>query len=145
MGAGKRRDTWKRLYMDRRIGLRRPDQLCFSRAEPMNSKLFILGLSLLLAGKAGSAVVNEDQPTASSRPSKIVLIAGPLDKGHPAGTHEYEKSVRLLKHCLDRSPDARGIVTQAYTGGWPDDPRTLDDADTIVLIASGSDRLESDH
>ncbi len=46
-----------------------------------------------------------DRCKAAEKPRKVVLIAGPLDKGHPPGTHEYEKSVRLLKHCLDRSPD----------------------------------------
>jgi putative heme-binding domain-containing protein len=75
----------------------------------------------------------------------VVLIAGPLDAGHPRGTHEYEKSVRLLAHCLEHAANLRSVRTEAHLGGWPDDPRTLDDADTIVLIASGSDRREQDH
>src|SRR5207248_3097666 len=82
---------------------------------------------------------------AGPRPRKVVLIAGPLDRSHPPGTHEYEKSVRLLKHCLDHSPDVKGVRTEAHLGGWPRDPRTLDDADTVVLISSGSDRRERDH
>jgi hypothetical protein len=102
----------------------------------MRHLLTAAGLALLLAaGTAGAA----------EKPRKVVLLAGPLDKGHPRGTHEYEKSVRLLAHCLSHSPDAKGIVAEAHAGGWPADPRTLDDADTIVLIASGSDRRESDH
>jgi putative heme-binding domain-containing protein len=79
------------------------------------------------------------------RPRKVVLIAGPLDRSHPPGTHEYEKSVRLLAHCLDHSPNLRGVRTEVHLGGWPDDPRTLDEADTVVLVASGSDRREEDH
>src|ERR1700722_3877230 len=97
--------------------------------------LALVVVCLLFTGRADAA----------ERPRKIVLIAGPLDKGHPAGTHEYEKSVRLLKHCLDHSGDTKGIVDEAHTNGWPDDPRTLDDADTIILIASGSDRRQADH
>jgi hypothetical protein len=32
------------------------------------------------------------------------------------------------------------LRTELHSGGWPDDPKTLDDADTIVLISSGGDR-----
>ena len=32
------------------------------------------------------------------RPRKVVFLPGPLDQGHPRGTHEYEKTARLLKH-----------------------------------------------
>ncbi|HJT76386.1 MAG TPA: ThuA domain-containing protein, partial [Gemmataceae bacterium] len=95
----------------------------------------IVGLSVLPAVPAAEP----------ARPRKVVLIAGPLDKSHPPGTHEYEKSVRLLKYCLDTSPNVKGLRTEAHLGGWPADPRTLNDADTIVLIASGSDRRELDH
>ncbi|HEX3149922.1 MAG TPA: ThuA domain-containing protein, partial [Gemmataceae bacterium] len=34
---------------------------------------------------------------------------------------------------------------EAHLHGWPDKPKTLDDADTIVFVSSGSDRKESDH
>jgi type 1 glutamine amidotransferase len=78
-------------------------------------------------------------------PRKVVLLAGPLDKSHPKGTHEYEKTGNLLKHCLDRSQNLKGVRCEVHLGGWPKDPRTLDDADTIVLVASGSDRRLEDH
>jgi hypothetical protein len=78
-------------------------------------------------------------------PKKVVLIAGPLDATHPKGTHEYEKSVRLLKQCLDTSPNLKGVAVEAHLNGWPRDERTLDTADTIVLITSGADRREQDH
>jgi type 1 glutamine amidotransferase len=84
-------------------------------------------------------------PSTPADTPKIVLIAGPLDRGHPAGTHEYEKTIRLIKHCLDNSPDHPAVRTELHTGGWPTDSRTLDDAATIVLISSGSDRKLSDH
>ncbi len=80
----------------------------------------------------------------ASKPRKVVLIAGPLDQSHPKGTHEYEKTVLLLKHCLDHSPDGKAIAAEVYLG-WPDDAHILDRADAIVLVSSGSDRNEHDH
>src|SRR5947208_7266792 len=82
----------------------------------------------------------EDAP----KPRKVVLISGPLDKSHPTGTHEYEKAVLLIKHCLDQSPDGKGVSTEVSLG-WPEDVRVLERADAIVLVASGSDRRELDH
>ncbi|HEX4146379.1 MAG TPA: ThuA domain-containing protein [Pirellulales bacterium] len=78
------------------------------------------------------------------RPKKIVLIAGEPD-GHPAATHEYAQSVRLLQHCLAASSIARQISVETHFGGWPEDESTLDDADTIVLITSGCDHVETNH
>jgi putative heme-binding domain-containing protein len=98
----------------------------------------LLGSLALLLGSVGGLLGEE-------RPRKVVLIAGQLDGGHPRGTHEYEKSVRLLAHCLDHSANLHGVRTEVHLGGWPDDPWTLDDADSIVLVASGSDRREQDH
>jgi hypothetical protein len=85
------------------------------------------------------------QAAGPSPVPKIVLIAGPLDRSHPPGTHEYEKTVRLIKHCLDSSPDRLGVRIEVHLGGWPADPRTLEDASTIVLVSSGSDRQLADH
>ncbi len=78
------------------------------------------------------------------KPRKIVLIAGPLDS-HPKDSHEYEKNVILLKHCLDTSPNLKGFKVEVHFNGWPADPTTLDDADTIVLTSGGCDRKLEDH
>lgn len=75
---------------------------------------------------------------------KIVLIAGTMT-GHDRQTHEYEKSVILLKHLLDTAPNLHNVRTEAHFHGWPQDERTLDDADTIVFITDGTDRNEQDH
>lgn len=99
-----------------------------------------LALTLLFLCTLGF-VAAESQP----KPRKILLIAGKLDPNHPKGTHEYENSVRLLKHCLDRASNLQGVVTEMHFGGWPEKESELDGADTIVLISSGSDRDEKDH
>src|SRR5262249_24655653 len=98
---------------------------------------------IVLLATIPNGTLADDAPAA--RTKKIVLIAGALDKNHPPGTHEYEKSVRLLKRCLDESANMKGLRVETHFGGWPKDEKTLDDADTIVLISSGSDRVEKDH
>ncbi len=74
---------------------------------------------------------------------KIVFIAG--TKSHGPGEHEYEKGARLLAMCLETSANLSGYHTEVCLYGWPEDPRTLDNADTIVLYADGSDHNEMDH
>ncbi|MCI0744794.1 MAG: ThuA domain-containing protein [Verrucomicrobia subdivision 3 bacterium] len=106
----------------------------------MNSgRLFAVGLALAACTFASAAL-----PVAAAAAKKIVLIAGGLDE-HPENTHEYEKNIILLKDCLDTSPNLTGLRTEVYFSGWPEDPRALDDADTIFITSSGSDRRESDH
>jgi hypothetical protein len=122
--------------------------ICFSNVFRLSYFVPRIAFALLAACLAVSGAVltgtSADDEDAN-RVRKVVLIAGPLDKGHPPGTHEYEKAARLIKHCLDTSPNVRGLRSELHPGGWPDDPATLDDADTIVLIASGSDRRLEDH
>src|SRR3954468_18465197 len=103
------------------------------------SVCFVAG-ALALAMQCGSA--------EAATPRKIVLIAGTVHQGtggHPAGTHEYELSARLLKQSLVQAPGLAPIKCEVHVGGWPTDPKTLDDADTIVLISDGADRNEQDH
>src|SRR5262245_30439227 len=115
----------------------------FTAPSP-NCRAELPGLGLALAALASLLVLTvlrtsgADQPNPSI-PKKIVLIADHPD-GHAAGTHEYAKGVRLLKHCLDTSANVRGIRTEAHFGGWPEDPRTLEDADSILLYTTGSDK-----
>jgi type 1 glutamine amidotransferase len=75
---------------------------------------------------------------------KIVLIAGPLDS-HPQDTHEYERTIVLLKHCMESSDVFRGVRVDLVFGGWPSDPAALDDADSILLTSGGCDRKLEDH
>ncbi len=66
-----------------------------------------------------------------------MLIAG--KKSHGPGAHEYLKSVKLLKVLLDRASNLKGIRTEIHFNGWPENPDTLSDADTIVTISDGQD------
>src|SRR5687768_4161271 len=101
--------------------------------------------ALIAAVSAGFALVAcSDAQADDAKPRKIVLIAGPIT-GHPKHTHEYEKSVILLKHLLDRSALASKLRVEAHFRGWPMQPETLDDADTIVMISDGGDRNDADH
>ena len=89
-----------------------------------------------------SAIVFTVATAQETKLPKVVLIAGPKDKTHPAGTHEYEKSVRVLEHCLRQQS---GVAVEAHFNGWPKDDSTLRDAATVVLISAGSDRDPGDH
>src|SRR5687768_12291383 len=100
---------------------------------------------LLCIALAIPALLMPSIAAQAPKPKKIVLIAGKLDPNHPKGTHEYENSVRLLKHCLDRASNLKDVVTEMHFGGWPERESELDSADTIVLISSGADRNEKDH
>jgi hypothetical protein len=95
----------------------------------------LLSLILLCLGCPGS--------TLAQRPKKVVFLAG--KKSHGPGDHEYEKAMRLLAHCLSHADNVRGYKTEVHLYGWPEDPKTLDDADSIVLYSDGSDHNEADH
>ena len=99
---------------------------------------------MVAVGIAMSVVRGEVRADPVRRMHKIVLIAGTMI-GHDKQTHEYEKSVILLKTLLDTSPNLKNVRTEACFHGWPEDERTLDDADTIVFVTDGSDRNEADH
>ena len=134
----------------------RPDlilECCYSPSAPKLSLLdWALGtlirsvcLGACCAAIGGVDAADAASTSISQKPRKIVLLAGKLDGGHPRGTHEYELTARLLKHCLDGDPRNQGIATEVHFDGWPNDPTTLDDADTIVVISNGADRDPRDH
>lgn len=90
----------------------------------------------LAIGAVGAAVWAPAD--ARGADTKVVLLAGV--KSHAPGEHEYEKGLDLLRHCLDTSLNVRHVIAELHTGGWPQDERTLDDADTIVLFSDGGSR-----
>lgn len=97
------------------------------------SVLFVLMCSVLALAAA--------EP--STREKKVVLLAG--EASHGTGEHEHDADLRLLKYCLDTSPNLKGIKTELHLDGWPKDPSTFDDADTIVLFSDGADYDEETH
>ncbi len=73
-------------------------------------------------------------------PRKIVLIAGQKSHGPVGnGIHDYPWSVKLLKVMLDHSNIKDQVRVEYHLDGWPTDPVTLDDADTIMVISDGRD------
>jgi putative heme-binding domain-containing protein len=98
-----------------------------------------LSSAVLLTLTAFPSVADEAKPTLK----KIVLIAG--TKSHGPGEHEYEKGVRLLKQCLDMSPNLHGFTTEVYTDGWPRDDKAFDNAATVLFYCDGADHDEQAH
>jgi len=114
-----------------------PCPLFFEKPDGSRQSLLVFLIGLLVLGLHAAR--------AADQPKKIVLIAGPIT-GHPKESHEYEKNVTLLKHLLETSPSLQGkLLVEAHFKGWPSDPATLSDADTIFLTSDGSDRRETDH
>ncbi len=89
-------------------------------------------LNFCTAGLLGFAVLAS---AASAKDTKVVMLAG--KKSHGPGEHEYEKSLQLFRHCLDTALNVRHVLVDVHTDGWPEDEKTLDDADTIVLFSDG--------
>lgn len=96
-----------------------------------------LGLLMTGPGFYGCAGGQGVASEAGAGDRKIVLIAGA--KSHGPEVHEYAKTVRLLKVMLDRAENVRGLSTEAFPHGWPEDEVVLDDADLIVVVSDGQD------
>jgi type 1 glutamine amidotransferase len=109
---------------------------------PIATALMLLVVAAVNAWGGGPASQTADA-SAAPRERKIVLIAG--RKSHAPGAHEYEKGCRLIKACLDSSPNVRGVQTVVVTDGWPADEKVFDDADAIFLFCDGSDNGEQRH
>ncbi len=107
-------------------------------APAFYSLLFLLTIVVPVGAADQKAPQTDD-----GRPKKIVLVAG--TKSHGPGHHEYERGARLLKACLEESPNAPRLNIEVHTDGWPKDPTTFDDADTIFFFCDGSDHDERDH
>lgn len=76
----------------------------------------------------------------SKEQRKIVLIAGPKSHGPIGnGIHDYPWSVKLLKVMLDNSNVKDKIRVEYHLGGWLENPETLNDADSIMIISDGRD------
>jgi type 1 glutamine amidotransferase len=78
-----------------------------------------------------SGVPLEVQPP-DPKLAKIVLIAG--HPSHGPGEHEFFAGCALLMKLLQQTP---GVFPVMARDGWPKDPRTLENARTIVFFMDG--------
>src|SRR5579859_5123263 len=79
-------------------------------------------------------------PAAAQSPKKIVILAGPKSHGPVGnGIHDYGWSARLLKVMLENSSVKDKVRVETHLDGWPHDSKTLEDADTIMVISDGRD------
>ncbi|WP_256011085.1 ThuA domain-containing protein [Desertivirga xinjiangensis] len=109
--------------------------------KSIRSFTYIIGITLTAlfltdnTCQAQHSLLSKKNKFKKSPETKIVLIAG--EKSHPAGTHEYIKTVRLIKTMLDNS--TKGIKTEVHLHGWPANEKTLEDADLILIVSDGPD------
>ena len=80
-----------------------------------------------------SSIPIEVQPT-DSKAAKIVLIAADGGPSHPSGDHEHFAGCALLMHMLQQTP---GVAPVMVNNGWPADPRTLENARSLVFYMDG--------
>jgi type 1 glutamine amidotransferase len=64
---------------------------------------------------------------------KLVMVAG--KPSHGPGQHEFRAGCMLLEKCLKKSCPT--LVTEVYSGGWPTDPTSFDNADAVFFFADG--------
>jgi len=103
-------------------------------AKTMNPAFETIAIAALLFPALAHTA---DAPNAKK---KIVLIAGKKSHGPEGnGIHDYPWSVRLIKVMFDNSNVKDKVNVEFHLDGWPKDPATLDDADTIMVISDGRD------
>lgn len=71
---------------------------------------------------------------------KVVFIAGKPSHGY--GAHEHNAGCLLLAQALETAAQNDGlpVITTVYKNGWPADPTSLDNADTVVVYCDGGGR-----
>ena len=107
--------------------------------QTLRSIVLVSFLTATLAPFPFDAGAAEPDQTHAGR-KKIVLIAGKKSHGPEGnGIHDYPWSVKLLKVMFDRSSVKDKVFVEFHLDGWPKDPATLDDADTIMIISDGRD------
>ena len=64
----------------------------------------------------------------------------PARRATPPASTNTRKACSCFRHCLDTSLNVRHVLVEVHTDGWPQDEKTLDDADTIVIFSDGGSR-----
>lgn len=76
----------------------------------------------------------------AERVRKIVILAGRKSHGPVGnGIHDYGWSAKLLKMMLENSNIKDRVRVEIHHEGWPRDEKSLEDADTIMVISDGRD------
>jgi hypothetical protein len=89
-----------------------------------------------------SGVPIEVEPT-DAKLAKIVLVAG--TPSHKPGEHEFFAGCALLMKLLSQTP---GVAPVMARDGWPRNPKTLQNARTIVFFMNGGGEqttIKGDH
>jgi type 1 glutamine amidotransferase len=107
----------------------------------------ILSLALVLAASGWliaaadvdpydqSGVPLEKQPPEGAKVTKIVLVAG--HKSHGKGEHEFFAGCALLMKLLQQTS---GVFPVMARDDWPKNPKTFEDAKSVVFFMDGGDR-----
>lgn len=90
--------------------------------------LALIGLAAPVLTTTRTAVAAE----AGAEKAKIVLVAG--RPSHGPGDHEFNAGIKLLAKCLSQ---VEGVEPVVVTGGWPDDPKVVDGAKSLVFFMDG--------
>jgi type 1 glutamine amidotransferase len=78
-----------------------------------------------------SSVPIEKQPT-DSKLNKMVIVAG--KQSHGPGEHEFFAGGAIMMKLLEQTP---GVFPVLARDGWPKDPKTFEDAKTVVFYMDG--------
>lgn len=68
----------------------------------------------------------------AAEPARLLLIGQGPD-GHPPGTHEFMKGVRIMEHLFGRHPDI-ALTSAKADEPWPEGPALIDQSDGVVLF-----------
>jgi type 1 glutamine amidotransferase len=108
------------------------------RSAPVSAAIGIVLAAASLLASGAEAQGPPGPPQQQVARTKVVFLAGPKDHGAP-GRHEYEKDLRELAWMLENAANLQNlnIETEVFVGRAPRDLSLLEDADLLVLHASG--------
>lgn len=81
-----------------------------------------------------TASLQAQQPAATARSKKIVLVAGETAKIDVMGHHDYLAGCQCLDVLLRQTP---GVTCVSVREGWPEDDAVFNDASSIVFYTDG--------
>jgi type 1 glutamine amidotransferase len=96
--------------------------------------------ALVAAGLAVGAVAAGGWPAALGADAAAKKIVFLWSKGH----HPNEPACILFKHCLENSPNVKGITCEVHER-WPAEAKALDDAACIVIYSEGNNKAGVPH